>query len=154
MNKMRETPVCRRDLRGVLERVSVLLDCPTALSEEFVTEDDNAYTAPIMAAKDILEFVQNSKNITDADSDNNEMIYAALSDSRVIRNEGLGSIMKSKKNCTYRELKKVAKDHHVILSLGRVQLKMPMQLTPKITPQHYLQASKQIIPVRETDILI
>ncbi|GFX03991.1 hypothetical protein TNCV_4678951 [Trichonephila clavipes] len=42
--------------------------------------------------------------------------------------------------------------HHEILSLGRVQLKMSRQPTPKITPQRYLQASKQIIPVRETDV--
>ncbi|GFW48073.1 transposable element Tcb1 transposase [Trichonephila clavipes] len=37
--------------------------------------------------------------------------------------------------------------HHVILSLGRVQLKMSMQPTLKITSQRYLLASKQIILV-------
>ncbi|GFT62368.1 hypothetical protein TNCV_4717471 [Trichonephila clavipes] len=38
-------------------------------------EDDNVYTAPIMADKDILEFVQSSKKyFMDADSDDeNEM---------------------------------------------------------------------------------
>ncbi|GFW49263.1 hypothetical protein TNCV_3057731 [Trichonephila clavipes] len=43
--------------------------------EEFVAVDyDNVCTAPIMADKDILEFVQSSKNIIDEDSDDeNEM---------------------------------------------------------------------------------
>ncbi|GFX67498.1 hypothetical protein TNCV_3463871 [Trichonephila clavipes] len=43
--------------------------------EKFVAEDDdNVYTAPMMADKDILEFVQSSKNIIDANSDDeNEM---------------------------------------------------------------------------------
>ncbi|GFX07862.1 transposable element Tcb2 transposase [Trichonephila clavipes] len=35
---------------------------------------------------------------------------------------------------------------------GRVQLKMSRHPTPKITPQRYLQTSKQIIPTRETDV--
>ncbi|GFS78692.1 hypothetical protein TNCV_3148681 [Trichonephila clavipes] len=61
MNKIRETPVG--------------LDCPILLSEEFDTvHDDNKYTAPIIADKDISEFFQISKNIIDADSDDeNEM---------------------------------------------------------------------------------
>ncbi|GFX00763.1 hypothetical protein TNCV_4577301 [Trichonephila clavipes] len=44
-------------------------------SEEFVAvDDDNVCTAPIMEDKDILEFVQSSKNIIDADSgDKNKM---------------------------------------------------------------------------------
>ncbi|GFS79553.1 hypothetical protein TNCV_2370571 [Trichonephila clavipes] len=37
-------------------------------------KDDNVYTAPIMTDKDVLEFVRSSKNIIDADSDDqNEM---------------------------------------------------------------------------------
>ncbi|GFY12167.1 hypothetical protein TNCV_3097211 [Trichonephila clavipes] len=40
----------------------------------------------------------------------------------------------------------------MILSLGRVQLKMSRQPTPKIIPQRYLQSSKQIIPVLEADV--
>ncbi|GFS52056.1 hypothetical protein TNCV_1104781 [Trichonephila clavipes] len=40
--------------------------------------DDNVCTAPIMADKDILDFVQSSKNTIDADSDDeNEMTNAA-----------------------------------------------------------------------------
>uniref|UniRef100_A0A8C4RRF5 Tigger transposable element-derived protein 4 n=1 Tax=Erpetoichthys calabaricus TaxID=27687 RepID=A0A8C4RRF5_ERPCA len=66
-------------LNEMFEKVSVLLDCPTVSSEEFVAvDDDNVCTAPIMADKDILEFVQSSKNIIDADSDDeNEMNNAA-----------------------------------------------------------------------------
>ncbi|GFX15206.1 hypothetical protein TNCV_2709111 [Trichonephila clavipes] len=47
----------------------------TVLMEEFIAVDDNnVYTFPIMTDKDILEFVQSSKNIIDADSDDeNEM---------------------------------------------------------------------------------
>ncbi|GFX04348.1 hypothetical protein TNCV_3974961 [Trichonephila clavipes] len=61
MNKIRKTPAG--------------LDCPTASWEEFVAvDDDNACSALIMAEKDILEFVQSSKYIIDADSDSkNEM---------------------------------------------------------------------------------
>ncbi|GFV58544.1 rho guanine nucleotide exchange factor 17 [Trichonephila clavipes] len=46
---------------------------------EFITlDDDNVCTAPIMADKHILEFVQSSNNIIDADSeDKNEMNIAA-----------------------------------------------------------------------------
>ncbi|GFY23941.1 uncharacterized protein TNCV_4896221 [Trichonephila clavipes] len=41
------------------------LDCPIVLSEEFITAND----ATIMTDKDILEFVQSSKNIIEADFD-------------------------------------------------------------------------------------
>ncbi|GFU20030.1 hypothetical protein TNCV_1191741 [Trichonephila clavipes] len=53
--------------------------CPMVLSEEFIgVDDDNVYRAPIMEGKDILEFVQNTKNIIDADSDDEkEMNNAA-----------------------------------------------------------------------------
>ncbi|GFS74822.1 hypothetical protein TNCV_1395231 [Trichonephila clavipes] len=45
-------------------------DCSTVPSEEFVAvDDDNVCTALMMADKDILEFVQNSEDITDTDSD-------------------------------------------------------------------------------------
>ncbi|GFY15423.1 hypothetical protein TNCV_1572341 [Trichonephila clavipes] len=66
MNKIRKTPAG--------------LDCPTVLlSEEFIgVDDDNVCTAKTMADKDILEFVQSSKNIIDADSvGENEMNNAA-----------------------------------------------------------------------------
>ncbi|GFW23744.1 hypothetical protein TNCV_2032871 [Trichonephila clavipes] len=43
------------------------LDSPTVSSEECIAiDDDNVCTAPIMADKDILEFVQSSINIIDA----------------------------------------------------------------------------------------
>ncbi|GFW72964.1 hypothetical protein TNCV_830871 [Trichonephila clavipes] len=60
--------------------LSVLLDCSTVSSEECVAvEDDNVVTAPMMADKDILEFVQSSKSIIDTiDSDHkNEMTNVA-----------------------------------------------------------------------------
>ncbi|GFV75339.1 hypothetical protein TNCV_1481851 [Trichonephila clavipes] len=61
MNKVRKT------LAG--------LDCPIALSEEFIAvDDDDMCTTPTMAGKHIMEFVQSSKNIIRADSDGeNEM---------------------------------------------------------------------------------
>ncbi|GFW60789.1 hypothetical protein TNCV_2672101 [Trichonephila clavipes] len=47
-----------------------VLECPIVLSEEFLAvDDDDVCTALIIADKDILEFVQNSKNTIDADSD-------------------------------------------------------------------------------------
>ncbi|GFV68965.1 hypothetical protein TNCV_3988821 [Trichonephila clavipes] len=54
----------------------------------------------------------------------------------------------------YRKLKKIAMYHHVILSLGRVQQLMAKMPSPKITPQRYLQTSKQIIPFYEMDALV
>ncbi|GFU96333.1 hypothetical protein TNCV_89101 [Trichonephila clavipes] len=42
-----------------------------------IINDDNVCTSPIMANKDILEFVQSSKNIIDADYDKNETNNAA-----------------------------------------------------------------------------
>ncbi|GFV20045.1 hypothetical protein TNCV_1696631 [Trichonephila clavipes] len=56
------------------------IDCPILLSEEFITvNDDNVCVQPqIMADKDILEFVESSKNIVGTDSDDkNEMNNAA-----------------------------------------------------------------------------
>ncbi|GFX98277.1 hypothetical protein TNCV_4909201 [Trichonephila clavipes] len=63
----------------MFEKVSVLLNCLTVSSEEFVAlVDDNACTAPIEIEKDILEFVQSSKNSIEADfDDENETNYAS-----------------------------------------------------------------------------
>ncbi|GFV73409.1 SCAN domain-containing protein 3 [Trichonephila clavipes] len=63
----------------MFEKVSVLLDCPTESSEEFVAVDNgNVCTTPMIADKDILELVQSSKNIIDTDSkDEKEMNNAA-----------------------------------------------------------------------------
>ncbi|GFY20044.1 hypothetical protein TNCV_2147371 [Trichonephila clavipes] len=48
------------------------------LEESVAVDDDNVGTDPILAYRDILEFVQSSKNIIDADSENeNEMNNAA-----------------------------------------------------------------------------
>ncbi|GFX44112.1 hypothetical protein TNCV_4119081 [Trichonephila clavipes] len=51
------------------------LECPIILSEEFTAVDDgNVRADPSMTDKNIFEFVQSSKNIIDADSDDeNEM---------------------------------------------------------------------------------
>ncbi|GFX75810.1 hypothetical protein TNCV_2237821 [Trichonephila clavipes] len=49
------------------------LDCSIVLSEEFIALDnDDVCTAPTMIEKDILEFVESSKNIIDADSDDED----------------------------------------------------------------------------------
>ncbi|GFW35937.1 SCAN domain-containing protein 3 [Trichonephila clavipes] len=67
-------------LNEIFEKVSVLFNCPTALSEKFIAiDDDNVCTTPLTADKDdILEFVHSSKNIIDAHSDDeNEMNNAA-----------------------------------------------------------------------------
>ncbi|GFU21736.1 DDE-1 domain-containing protein [Trichonephila clavipes] len=62
----------------MLEKVSVFLNCPTVSLKEFVAVDDkNVNTPPIMAYKDILEFVQSSKNITDADFDDEKEVNKA-----------------------------------------------------------------------------
>ncbi|GFW24480.1 hypothetical protein TNCV_607211 [Trichonephila clavipes] len=51
------------------------MDCSIVLSEKFVVVDDGTVcAAPIMTDKDILDLVQSSKNIIDADFyDENEM---------------------------------------------------------------------------------
>ncbi|GFV71811.1 hypothetical protein TNCV_4868951 [Trichonephila clavipes] len=66
INKIRKTPA--------------RMNCSIVLPEEFITvDDDNVCTVPLMSDKDILEFVQSSKNIIDADSDDeNETNNAAL----------------------------------------------------------------------------
>ncbi|GFT56487.1 hypothetical protein TNCV_2334461 [Trichonephila clavipes] len=79
--------------------MSLLLDCPTASSEKFVAVDgDTRRITPIMADKDILEFVQSSKNIINADSeDENEMNNAVpIPTSSNMRND-----RKSKCSCLY-----------------------------------------------------
>ncbi|GFX48989.1 uncharacterized protein TNCV_2797801 [Trichonephila clavipes] len=64
------------------------LNCSIVLSEEFIAVgDDNVCTAPIMADKDILEFLQSSKNIIDPDSDNENEMNNAAPYSYIIRNE-------------------------------------------------------------------
>ncbi|GFX14853.1 hypothetical protein TNCV_1485951 [Trichonephila clavipes] len=68
-------------------------DCPTVSSEEFVVvTDNNVYTAPIMAVKDILECVQSSKNIIDADSDDENVMSNA---SPVPTSSEMRNVMKS-----------------------------------------------------------
>ncbi|GFY28539.1 hypothetical protein TNCV_4149701 [Trichonephila clavipes] len=62
----------------MFEKVSVLLDSSTVSLEKLVAADDNVCTAPIIADKDILKSVQSSKNVIDADSDDeNETNNAA-----------------------------------------------------------------------------
>ncbi|GFW22246.1 hypothetical protein TNCV_1430001 [Trichonephila clavipes] len=63
----------------MFEKVTVFLYCSTLSSEElFAVDNDNVYVSSIMTDKDILEFVHTSKNIIDADSnDENEMNKAA-----------------------------------------------------------------------------
>ena len=62
------------------------MDCPPSL-EDFVAVDyDNVSSAPIMADKGILEFVQSSKNIIGADfEEENEMNKAPVP--IVVRNQ-------------------------------------------------------------------
>ncbi|GFV48952.1 hypothetical protein TNCV_1093521 [Trichonephila clavipes] len=65
MNKIRKTPAG--------------LDRPTGSSEEFLAiDDDNVRTTQIMAEEDILEFVQSSKNVFNADSDGDNEINDAV----------------------------------------------------------------------------
>ncbi|GFX78654.1 hypothetical protein TNCV_30941 [Trichonephila clavipes] len=62
----------------MFEKVSVLLDCTTISPEEFLAIDDNVCKEPILLDKDILKFVQSSKNIIDAAcGDENEMNNAS-----------------------------------------------------------------------------
>ncbi|GFW95522.1 hypothetical protein TNCV_1722231 [Trichonephila clavipes] len=78
-----------------IRKTSAGLACPTLSSEGFVAVNDNDCTALIMADKDILEFVQSSKNMIDADfNDENEIKNAApVPTSFEMRN-----IMKSMRN--------------------------------------------------------
>ncbi|GFV83169.1 hypothetical protein TNCV_1898961 [Trichonephila clavipes] len=46
-----------------------IFDYPAVSSEFIAVKDDSACTGPIVADKDIFEFVQSSKNIIDVDSD-------------------------------------------------------------------------------------
>ncbi|GFV61136.1 hypothetical protein TNCV_2100111 [Trichonephila clavipes] len=67
------------------------------LFEEFVlVDDDNVCTAPNMADKDILEIVQNSKNIIHADSDGEKEMNNAAS---VPTSSEMKNIMKSMRSC-------------------------------------------------------
>ncbi|GFU54568.1 hypothetical protein TNCV_3025161 [Trichonephila clavipes] len=67
MNKIRKTPA-----------LTVLLNCPIVSLEEFVAvDDDNVYPATIMAEL-LLDFVETSKNIIDADSDDENEMHNAV----------------------------------------------------------------------------
>ncbi|GFV71717.1 hypothetical protein TNCV_3535051 [Trichonephila clavipes] len=66
-------------LYEMFKKGSVLLDCLTVSLKEFVVvHEDNACTAPIMAAKNILEFVQCSKDIIEADSEDEKEMHIAV----------------------------------------------------------------------------
>ncbi|GFV18047.1 hypothetical protein TNCV_168511 [Trichonephila clavipes] len=69
----------------MVQEISVLSNCLSVSLEEWVV--DNVYTALIMAEKDILEFVQISKNTIDADSCDENKMNTTASCSRIIRNE-------------------------------------------------------------------
>ncbi|GFV37518.1 hypothetical protein TNCV_127291 [Trichonephila clavipes] len=61
-----------------IRKTPIPLACPILLSKELMAVDDNVCTDPIIADKDILEFVQSSKDIIAADCDDeNEMNNAA-----------------------------------------------------------------------------
>ncbi|GFT67327.1 SCAN domain-containing protein 3 [Trichonephila clavipes] len=65
-----EDIVTEPTLNEMFGKVSKLLDYPTSSWKKIVEVDnDNACTASIRADKDILEFVESSKNFVDADSD-------------------------------------------------------------------------------------
>ncbi|GFU89160.1 hypothetical protein TNCV_2896081 [Trichonephila clavipes] len=65
-------------------------------SNPSTVDDDNVCTTPILADKDILEFVQSLKNVCDADSDDEkEMNNADL----VLMSSKMRNIMKSM--CSY-----------------------------------------------------
>ncbi|GFX05089.1 hypothetical protein TNCV_1423281 [Trichonephila clavipes] len=69
------------------------LDCPTVHSEEFLTgKNYNVCTALIMKDKNILVFVQSSKYILDADSNDEIKINKAAS---VATSSEMRNIMKS-----------------------------------------------------------
>ncbi|GFW27656.1 hypothetical protein TNCV_765381 [Trichonephila clavipes] len=71
------------------------LDCPLSLEEIVAVDDDNVCTAPIMEDKGILKLVQSSKNIIDADSnDENETNDTA----NVPTSTELRNIMKGMRN--------------------------------------------------------
>ncbi|GFT27155.1 hypothetical protein TNCV_40181 [Trichonephila clavipes] len=62
-----------------IQRTPAELNFPIVLSEDFIAEDDdNVYADPIMVDKNILHFVQSSKNILHTNSDDeNELNNAA-----------------------------------------------------------------------------
>ncbi|GFV02615.1 hypothetical protein TNCV_5017831 [Trichonephila clavipes] len=78
----------------MFEKVSALLDCPTLSLEEFIVVNyNNTCTSPIMAGKDILEFVQSSKNMIDPDSDEEKEMDNA---GHVPLSSEIGNVRKSK----------------------------------------------------------
>ncbi|GFU51830.1 hypothetical protein TNCV_3733451 [Trichonephila clavipes] len=82
MNKIRKTPAG--------------LDSPTALEEFVAVDGNNACIEPFKVDKEILKFVQSSKHVIDADSDDeNEMNNAAP----VPISPEMRNIMKSIRSC-------------------------------------------------------
>ncbi|GFV73310.1 hypothetical protein TNCV_3562631 [Trichonephila clavipes] len=80
----------------MFEKVSVLLDCPTGSSEEFVAgSNGNLCTAQFMADKGILVFVQRSKNIVDTEIDEEKEMNNAAP---VPTSSNMRYIMKSKRS--------------------------------------------------------
>ncbi|GFY08962.1 hypothetical protein TNCV_4661531 [Trichonephila clavipes] len=79
-----------------LPKTSTGLDCSIELSEDFIADDDNVYTAPIMEEKDILEFVQSSKNIIGAYSDDENKINNTVP---VHTSSEMRNVMKSIRSC-------------------------------------------------------
>ncbi|GFV53015.1 lachesin [Trichonephila clavipes] len=73
-NRLARTDFASENEQNTENKTPTGLDFPFVLLEEFIALiDDNACTATIKAKKDILEFVQSSKNIIDADfNDKNE----------------------------------------------------------------------------------
>ncbi|GFS90444.1 hypothetical protein TNCV_4096581 [Trichonephila clavipes] len=65
MNKVQKTPA--------------VFDSPTVLLEEFVAVDDNNVCTATKADKGTLEFDKKSKNIIDADSDDEKEVNNAAS---------------------------------------------------------------------------
>ncbi|GFV33226.1 hypothetical protein TNCV_4635151 [Trichonephila clavipes] len=66
--------------KALYQNILTGLDCLVVLLEEFIAvDDDNICTSPILADKDILEFVESSKNIIDADSNDENKINIAAS---------------------------------------------------------------------------
>ncbi|GFV46353.1 hypothetical protein TNCV_3232421 [Trichonephila clavipes] len=61
------------------QKTAAGLNHPTVPLEEIVAvDDDNLCTAPIIAEKDILEFVHGSKNIIDTDANDKDKMNNAM----------------------------------------------------------------------------
>ncbi|GFW43259.1 hypothetical protein TNCV_1350221 [Trichonephila clavipes] len=95
------------------EEVSVLLNCSTEPLEDFVAiDDDSVCTGPIMANKDILELIQISKNIIDADSESSYF--------HIIRNEDHQKMLFPNAASKHgREIENIVRSHNYIGKHGR-----------------------------------